>query len=81
MTSKPSLESLTAIFRKVFEDDTLTISASTTPEHIPEWDSFNHIILINTIERDFNVRLTGEEVQDTATVGEFLALLQRKVGG
>ena len=36
-------ERLTAIFRDVFDDDSIVISESTTSADIDDWDSIEHI--------------------------------------
>lgn len=77
----PNMDALTKVFREVFEDDAIELTPQTVAQDIPAWDSFTHIVLITSIERTFGVRFTGDEVQSTNSIGEFLSLLQRKAGG
>ncbi|MBX3025190.1 acyl carrier protein [bacterium] len=71
---------LTAIFREVFDDDTIEIHDAMTAKDVEEWDSLNHINLIVAVERAFRVKFTTKEVSALANVGEFIALIGSKLG-
>ena len=74
-----SLKELQEIFRTVFDDSSLIISADTTAMDIEDWDSLSHIELIENIEKKYNVKFTTAEVMSLKNVGEFLTLLNKKV--
>ena len=44
--------SLTTIFRDIFDDDTIVINNNTSADDIEDWDSFEHINLISTVENN-----------------------------
>ena len=70
---------LTEIFREIFDDESLEIHDAMTAADVDEWDSLNHINLIISVERSFGVRFTTTEVGNLANVGEFVALLLKKI--
>lgn len=70
---------LTAIFREIFDDESIEIHDAMTAAEVDEWDSLNHINLIIAVERTFGVRFTTAEVGNLANVGEFIALLKDKL--
>jgi acyl carrier protein len=70
---------LTAIFREVFDDDSIEIRDSMTAKDVEEWDSLNHINLIVAVEGKFGIRFTTKEVSNLANVGEFIALITSKL--
>jgi acyl carrier protein len=70
---------LTEIFREIFDDESLEIHDAMTAADVDEWDSLNHINLIISVERSFGVKFTTTEVGNLANVGEFIALLLRKI--
>ena len=72
-------ESMTGVFRDVFESDALTLRDDMSAQDIPDWDSFTHVILITELEKVFNLRFTAAEVQDAANVGAFVDLVHRKL--
>ena len=67
------------IFREIFEDDSLIINNNTTADDIEEWDSFNHINVVVTIEKAFDVNFALGELEDLKNVGEFINLLEKKL--
>jgi len=70
---------LTDIFRTMFDDPSLILRDDLTAPDVPGWDSFNHINLVMQIEEDFRLRFTTEEISSLANVGEFKALIARKL--
>lgn len=70
---------LTAVFRAVFDDDSIELFDAMTAKDLEDWDSLNHINLIVAVERHFKVKLTTKEVSHLANVGEFITLIGRKL--
>ena len=72
------LSSLAAIFRDVFDDETIEISPLTTAKDINGWDSLAHIRLIVTIEKVLKVKFSALEISDLKSVDDLLNLLLKK---
>ena len=66
---------LTAIFRQVFDDDSIELFDEMTADDIDEWDSLTHITLIVAAEKEFEIRLNAAEIQRLKNVGGMIALL------
>ena len=78
--SKSTLEKLREIMVDVFDaDDDLEISPTTTADDVEEWDSLSHIRLMVAIERAFNIRFKGSEIDDLKNIGELVAVIDAKV--
>jgi acyl carrier protein len=75
------LEQLTGIFREVFDDDNLVVTPELSAKDVPDWDSVNHIRLVVSIETEFKLRFTVEEIEKLQNVGDLVKLLQPKAGG
>ena len=71
-------EKLQSVFVDVFDDEDLTISNSANSNDIEEWDSLNHIALVLSIEKCFNIRFMTGEVLSLKDVGEMIQLLEEK---
>lgn len=72
---------LQEIFRDVFDDDELELTAETTANDIEDWDSFAQIQLAVAIEKHFNIHFKVDEVGSLKNVGEMIQLIGERVNG
>lgn len=75
MTTEQAMERLTAIFREVFDDDSIVLTPETTAADIEDWDSLEHINLIAAVEKAFRMRFTVKEVSGMKHVGEMAEIV------
>lgn len=75
MTHEEIMERLTEVFREVFDDDSINICDSTTANDIEEWDSLEHINLIEAVEKEFSMRFQMREVSGMKDVGEMADII------
>jgi acyl carrier protein len=78
MTEGELLRRLNEVFRSVFDDPDLTVSAATTAKDVPGWDSIVHITLVIEIECQFNVKFQMAEIEKLRNVGDLMAILAAK---
>ena len=71
------MDRLTAVFRDVFEDPNLNIDGLTRSNY-PEWDSLAQVKLIISIEEEFNIKLTIDQVANVSSVDQLRSLLAEK---
>ena len=71
-------ERLKVVFRDVFDDDGITVNEETTAEDIEDWDSLNHITLIDAVESEFGMRFTMGEVSGMKNVGEMAQIIKER---
>jgi acyl carrier protein len=57
------------IFIDVFDREDLVINEVMNSDEIEEWDSLNHLVLINSIENEFDIKFSFEEVASFNNVG------------
>lgn len=79
LEEKEIYDQLNEVFRDVFDDDSIRVSASTTAEDIDDWDSLEHIRLIAAVERNFGIRFKMGEVASMKNVGEMVSIIQFRV--
>lgn len=70
-----SMEKLTDVFRSVFENDTLALTPTLSASDVENWDSFNHINLVVSLEEAFNTTFTTEDITGMRHVGDLVDLL------
>ncbi len=78
MQEKEIYERLDEVFRDVFDDDELTVSAETTADDIDDWDSLSHITLITAVEDEFGIRFKMGEVSGMKNVGEMVDIIKER---
>ena len=52
------------------------ISDSSGSDSIPDWDSFNMFVLLDEIEKEFDVKFSLEETLEIKTIGDFRKKLE-----
>ena len=75
-----TINKLTAIFREVFDDETIEIEPETTANEIEGWDSLSHINLILAVELHFGIEFTQKEIRSFSNVGDFVKCIDEKSG-
>lgn len=79
MTRADVMDKVQDIFRDVFDDDSLCISDSTNSSDIEDWDSLEHIALIVSMEKEFNMKFDIKEVNKLENVGGMIDLIMSKL--
>lgn len=80
MNKAQILEALTQVFRDVFDDDDIVLTAATTAQDIEGWDSQAHVSLIVAAEMKFGIRFRTAELESLHDVGQFAELIEAKLG-
>ena len=79
MTHEEIMEIVRRIFRDVFDDEDLEVNDSTNSSDIEDWDSLEHITLVVSMEKEFNLKFDLKEVNKLANVGEMIDLIASKL--
>lgn len=72
-------DTLTGIFRDVFDDDALALTSTMTAADVDEWDSLTHIRLIVAVEQEWGIRFAVPEITALENVSQFVELIHRKI--
>ena len=78
MTHAEVMERLTGVFRDVFDDDSIVITDQTTANDIEDWDSLEHINLVEAVEQEFRMRFKMKEVSGMKNVGEMARIIEER---
>ena len=81
MTEQEIFQELSAVFRDVFDDETITLRPETTAEDIAGWDSQAHVTLVVATEMRFGIRFRTSELETLHNVGDFVRLIQTRHAG
>lgn len=68
---------LRSIFREVFGENLPEISATTKNSDIEGWTSLNHAILIDSIERNFNISFDFDDILTMQSVEDIFQKIEK----
>lgn len=78
MSSRLEITSrLQDICQRVFGHD-IAITEETTANDIESWDSMTHVVLIATIEKEFDITFDIMEIITITSIGDFIDLIDKK---
>lgn len=72
------MSDLQEIFRDVFDDEELVLTAETGAEDIEGWDSYAHIVILSSIQDHFKIEISTKEISGLQTVGDMVRLVSDK---
>jgi acyl carrier protein len=78
MSEQTIINSITPVFQRVFDEDTLVVCRSLDASQVEAWDSLNHITLVLELESLTGVTFTASELGEISCVGDFIDLLIEK---
>ncbi len=70
MTDRDILDTLTRIVRDLVGDDTIVLTAESTGEDVPGWDSSTYVNFIVSVEMELGVRFPLADVEAFKTFGQ-----------
>lgn len=69
---------LKAVILKELDLDAFDLTAETTADQVPGWDSLSHVRILAAVEREYGVRFSTMEALRLNNVGDLQALADRK---
>lgn len=67
------------IFRDILDQEELVLLPETSADDVEDWDSLNHIHLVNAVEKHFKIRFTVKEIQSWRVVADLVASVSEKL--
>ena len=61
---------LKKIIANILKVDASKITRNSSPDNLESWDSFNGLMMISEIEKEFNITFTTKEVMDIKNFGD-----------
>lgn len=79
MTREEVFEKLNEVFQDVFDDESITVTETTTADDIEEWDSLEHINLLAAVEQEFGMKFNMGQVVSMKNVGEMADIIMSQI--
>lgn len=80
MTREEVFDKLNEVFQDVFDDESITVTETTTADDIEEWDSLEHINLLAAVEQEFGMKFNMGQVVSMKNVGEMADIIMSQIG-
>ena len=78
MEKNEILSKLQLIFNTVFKLKSIQIDNLTSAKDVEGWDSFTHLVLIQEVEKDFNIEFKLRELMRMENVGDMIEIIAIK---
>ncbi|HKI79283.1 MAG TPA: acyl carrier protein [Ignavibacteriaceae bacterium] len=72
-------ERLKGVILNALEINDFDLQDETTADHVPGWDSLNHINVILAVEKEYNLKFKGIEILKIRNLGELQHLVDSKI--
>jgi len=72
-----TIEKLQSVFQDVFDDPLIRLTPELSPATYPDWDSVATVRLILSIESEFDMRFTTDQVAEIKSVQNLLDVLEK----
>jgi acyl carrier protein len=79
MENAEVIDTLTSIFRQVFNDSSLILTSELTANDVAQWDSLSHMLLITEIENRFSVKFKLKDLNKMRNVGDMINIIISKL--
>ena len=73
-----TIEKLQGVFQDVFDDPSIRLTSELSPATYPDWDSVATVRLILSIESEFGIRFTTDQVAEIKSVQNLLTILEKQ---
>lgn len=71
------MKKLKSILSRILDIEESSINDLTSPDNVESWDSFNSLIIVSELEKEFKVRFTTDEVRAVKYVKDIKESLKR----
>ena len=76
MASKTMHEKITKILQNTFNIDKVDAEKDLHRDDVYKWDSLTHMDLITTIEREFNISLTLDDIVEMSSLSKIRNIIK-----
>lgn len=78
MKNQDILNKVTKSFSTVLEHNNFTLTESTTADDVDGWESITHMMIINDIEKSFNIKFKLMDLMNMDSVGDLVKAITKE---
>lgn len=69
---------LEEVFREVFDDDSISLCAETSPDNMEGWDSLSQLHLLVSVEQRFGIKMGVADIAAIKSAGDIARIVMEK---
>lgn len=78
MNKQDILNEIIKSFTVVLEHNNFILTESTTADDVDGWESITHMMIINEIEKTFNIKFKLMDLMNMDTVGDLVIAIEKE---
>ena len=71
------MKRLESVLAKILQIEEIEITDDTSPENVATWDSFNGLVIVSALEKEFNITFTMQEITGVKNVKDIKKCLSK----
>ena len=71
------MQKLKRILAKILQVEADDINDESSPDNVENWDSFNALVLVSELEREYQVKFTMQEIRSVTCVKDIRGCLEK----
>lgn len=72
---------INSLIKNVFDIGDRDVTKDLTKDEVATWDSLTHMDLVTSIEKDFSIQLTIDDIVEMQSLGMIRAIIVGKMNG
>lgn len=79
MEKNQIMEKIEAIFSNTLSHGNFNLNETTTANDVDGWESITHMMIMNEVEKEFNLKFSLMELLEMKNIGDLVISIQRKL--
>lgn len=81
MNKEEILNTIKASFVRVLEHDNFELNETTTAKDVDGWESITHLLIMNDIEKAFDIKFKLMDLMGMENVGDLINTVEKEIQG
>jgi len=79
MTREEVFGNLNEVFRDIFDDDSITLTETSTAHDIEDWDSLEFVNIVVAVMQAFKIKFSIEDLRKLENIGQLVDLILKRL--
>jgi len=78
MDKNTVLQEINKVCKRVFRDESLTVTEATAAKDVDGWDSISNLFLIDELEKTFNMKFELDDILNAQNIGDLATVISTR---